>query len=156
MSSDSPACHRATCCCPSAAAYRAARDLVRDNYPKLEELLEKEVFDAIVKVVGNKRGTGTPRATGPRRMSVNAIIDKMFEDVGVGGAISDIEFFRAVKAGAERMRWFIIASIKDVKDVNERKWIKFDEETQSYLYVAKGAEMPEGWDGYLPKDESLL
>lgn len=139
-------------------AYKAAQDLVRSSYDEIKDALDNdELFQAIVKVVGNKRGTGTgtKRIPGAKRTSMNDQIAAKFLAVGIGGSVSDFDLFKEFKVGAERMRWFIIAMIKDAKP-EERMWVRYNSETEAYEYVAQGADVPEGWDGYLPKDESLL
>lgn len=141
----------------AAAAYKEAQDLVRSNYDAIKEALQNdELFAALVKVVGNKKGTGgTKRIPGAKRVSLNDQIAAMFIAVGVGGSVSDFDLFKAFKVGQERMRWFIISSIKDAEP-EERMWIRYNTVSEAYEYVAQGAEMPEGWDGYIPRDESLL
>ena len=143
-------------------AYKDAQDLVRTSYPTIKDALEgaldedeaKELFAALVKVVGNKKGSGAPRVAGAKRVSLNSQIAEMFAEVGT--KVSDFALFKAFKVGAERMRWFIIASIKDAKDPEERMWVRYIPDEEVYELVAIGADVPEGWDGYLPKDESLL
>lgn len=137
------------------AKLRAARDLVRDNYGMFEETLDKDLYAAIVFIVGNKRGSGADRVPGAGRVSLDTQILQKFKAVGVGGSVTDIELFKEFKVGAERMRFFIIKMIKDAAP-ESRVWIKFNAETDAYDYVADGPDIPEGWDGYLPKDESIL
>ena len=132
-----------------------AKELIRSNYGMLEETLEKELFEALVFAVGNRRGAGVARRAGAGRVSLDTQILNKFKEVGVGGSITDIELFKEFKVGAERMRFFIIKMIKDAQP-EDRIWVKFNTETEAYDFVATGPDVPEGWDGYLPKDESIL
>lgn len=133
----------------------AAKELVRSNYPMLEETLEADLFQALAFIVGNRKGTGASRVPGAGRVSLDSQILMKFKAVGVGGSVSDIELFKEFKVGTERMRFFIIKMIKDTTP-EDRVWIKFNAETDNYDFVATGADVPEGWDGYLPKDQSIL
>mgnify|MGYP001115171907 CR=1 FL=1 len=140
--------------------YNAAKDLIRKSYGTLQDLLDqndedKALYQAIVKVVGQKRGAGVSRAPGVKRSSLKQQILDMFD--GVGSRVNEFELFKKFKVGQPEMRYqLIIPNIKNVDKPEDRKWFSYDEETGDYIFVAEGADVPEGWDGYLPADESLL
>ena len=66
------------------------------------------------------------------------------------GALHENELFTNYKVGRTEARTMFNSFLK-VKPEN-RIWIAFDRETETYAIKGKGAEMPEGWDGYVPAD----
>ncbi len=136
-------------------AYNAAKELIRASYNDLKDLVEQPLYEAIVKVVGQARGTGAPRAIGAKRVSLKQLL--LDEFVGVGARVNEMDLFKKFKVGQAEMRYqLIIPNIKNVDKPEDRKWFSYDEESGDYVFVAEGAEVPEGWDGYLPADEALL
>ncbi len=140
-------------------AYNAAKDLIRASYNDLKDLVEQPLYEAIVKVVGQARGAGTPRVAGAKRASLKQMLLDEFvgEGKGVGTRVNEMELFKKFKVGQAEMRYqLIIPNIKNVDKPEDRKWFAYDEESGDYVFVAEGADVPEGWDGYLPADEALL
>jgi len=103
-------------------------------------VLPEDVKKALIRIVGLP-GT-TSRPAGVR----GEIVEKLMD-----GPINEIEFFKSYHYGRSEMKTLIRHMISYVAP-DERVWITYDETTGNYSIFGLGEATPEGWTGYLPKD----
>jgi len=103
-------------------------------------VLPEDIKKALVTVVGLP-GT-TSRPAGVR----GEIVEKL-----MAGPVNEFELFKCYKYGMAEMKTLIRHMISYVTP-DERVWITYDEESGNYSIFGQGEETPEGWNGYLPKD----
>ena len=121
-------------------SYKAAQEVARDWLRKVEGL-DTDIRKALIKVIGLPGNTSRP--SGAR----GEILDMLEK-----GPVTDLELFKKFKYGQAEMKSIIRHMIKYV-DLADRVWIAYDEAEEQYYIFGKGEETPEGWTGYLPKDE---
>jgi len=144
-------------------ARNEAKARIREAMKSASEGIAEVAVADLKLVVGMGQGAAGPRAAGTGRKSMNEQILDLFRDeegnLNVGAKVSGMEIFEKFDIGYPRMKWLIIAKIKDVKDKDDRVWIDYNREDGpggSYSIFGLGEETPEDWSGYLPSDESLL
>lgn len=112
---------------------------------------EKQLVDDIRLFIGKGGGQRTARVS---TKSVNSAIRDAFLAAGDKG-LTEMDIFKAFKIGRPEMvtkiRILVLCPNPD-----DRVWVKFDEEKETYFVVGKGAEPPKGWDGYVPAEKSDL
>lgn len=97
-------------------------------------------------------GTGARARTGRSTISVNTVLRDLFLEKT---EISEMEIFTNFKIGRPEMSIKSRIFVK-VPDPADRIWVIFDEDKEVYRMIAKGAEVPKGWEGYVPVDENIL
>ena len=121
-------------------AYKEAQGIAREWLRKVEGL-EPELRKALIKVIGLPGNTSRP--SGAR----GEILDMLKV-----GPVTDLELFKKFKYGQAEMKSIIRHMIKYV-DPSDRVWIAYNEAEEQYYIFDEGEDEPEGWTGYLPKDE---
>ena len=121
-------------------AYKEAQGIARDWLRKVEDL-DADIRKALIKVIGLPGSTSRP--SGAR----GEILDML-----KAGPVTDLELFKKFKYGQAEMKSVIRHMIKYV-DLADRVWIAYDEAEEEYYIFGEGENEPEGWTGYLPKDE---
>jgi hypothetical protein len=126
---------------------KAARLRIREYANDLEA---GDLKSDLLLIVGGGR-TSTKRR-GPSRKAVADALRNAFLE---RESLTEMEIFKEFKLGRPEMLNRIRSFIK-VKDAEDRVWITFDEDAETYNLVETGPNPPEGWDGYLPNDEELI
>ena len=104
--------------------------------------LPKDVQEAITRVIGKAAfGGGGTRASGPT--FVDTLIEK-FADVGT--AISELDIFKETKMGRSEFRKRVREALKKAVPA-ARRWIEFNEDTESWVLLAVGADQPKAFKG---------
>ena len=104
-----------------------------------------EEMKELAKLAAPKTNSGS----GVKRSSVMDTVRGYFEDKAEA---DEIEVFQALKMGRQEMATSIKNIIKK-STPEERVWISFDPEEGLYTVEGRGAEVPEGWTGYVPVEE---
>jgi hypothetical protein len=88
------------------------------------------------------------RAPTEHRMNpkLQTVID-LFADVDV---VNEDTVYAKYKMGRGDTRIAIVVALKKAKP-EDRIWVSFDQTTGNYTVKGRGAAMPEGWRGYIPK-----
>jgi hypothetical protein len=81
------------------------------------------------------------------------VLKAMFQEKG---KLTETEIFSEFKFGRPKMNGICRNFIKKAKSPEERIWVVFDIQNETYVMVATGAEAPEGWTGYKPVDVDEL
>lgn len=95
-----------------------------------------------IKVLAGAGGRG---GFGGRVNPKKAVIATMVDN----GDMSDLDCFQSFNKGPNEMREVMKFGVRELPE-NERVWISFTDGT--YTVESVGADVPEGWDGYLPLD----
>jgi len=98
-------------------------------------------------------GTGQ-RAGGIGRVRVNmdmAIRDLFLEEK----EIHEMDIFKNFKIGRPQMTNKIRIFLK-VPNPDDRIWVRFFPDEETYRIVGKGANPPKDWEGFVPADENIL
>lgn len=134
------------------AERKAKRDAAKAVVAKFiaETELDEEVKVAIQFFCGGGKRT---RSSGGSRNGLSA---KLREAFMAGEPVSEMEIFKAFKIGRPETHAHIRSFIKNVKNVDDRIWVAFDPESETYALVGEGAEAPEGWAGYKPAETEIL
>lgn len=111
---------------------------VEDNHDELPS----EINAAIRRIKGERRG-------GSGTVSKREVI---LDYVRQNGPVKEEDIFLKFKLGRAEMRLITNDLIKKVNDPEDRVWVQFDAEECTYEVIAEGAEIPTGWDGYLPPE----
>ena len=123
----------------NAAKMNAAKTTVREftavaAFKKLPE----HVQDAINFIVEQKR------VAGPRGPSAVSVFAELFD--GVGSTVSMIDLFIKTKKGVAETKRVIRDALKKAAP-EDRMWIQYDDENESWVLLGVGADVPEGWSG---------
>jgi hypothetical protein len=122
---------------------------------KLWEIVKSSVTDKPEAVEALKvlrpslYGVSIGRSAGPAKYTLFA---NMFNKVG--DEVDELSLFKELKVGRKEANSLIKDNIKKVTP-EERKWISFDPESESYILKAKGPTPPKDWTGYEPVEEVL-
>jgi hypothetical protein len=98
-------------------------------------------------------GSGTRAGRGPVR-SINNVLKEAIVAAGEDG-LTEMDIFKQFKIGRPEMTTKIRIFLK-TPNVDDRVWVSFNEEDETYRVVGTGANAPEGWDGFVPADENVL
>jgi len=128
----------------------AQKAIVADYLKENANVLDDKVVAAIQFFCGG--GKRQSRSGGSR----NGLSSKLKELFMTGEPVSEMDIFKAFKIGRPETHAHIRSFIKNVKNVDDRIWVAFDNETETYSLVAVGAEVPEGWEGYVPANTEIL
>jgi hypothetical protein len=107
----------------------------------------KELIDI---VAGVEKQKGLPRVSAKKQM--NEDIKTLLLD---GQEHSEMEIFKTFHVGRPEMAGKIRLFIRN-ENVDERLWIHFDEEKESYRLMGQGKDAPDGWTGFLPAENVIL
>lgn len=126
------------------AATRALIEAVIGSKDKVvtEEMLE------LANLARPKNG-GAGSATGTKKVSLMNQVKALFEDKD---CIDEITIFNELHVGRNDMAKACKLLIKNFTP-ETRTWIKFDPEEGEYIVEGRGAEVPEGWTGFVPVEE---
>jgi hypothetical protein len=127
-------------------ARKAAQVKVREFANGLED---EDMKKAILFLIGS----GQRAARGAVR-SVNKVLLEALQAAGDEG-LSEMDIFKQFKIGRPEMTTKVRIFLK-TPNVEDRVWVSFDEESETYRVVGSGASAPEGWDGFVPADENVL
>lgn len=126
-------------------AQKRVRAFVAENAEQLGNLASD-----ILMFVGAARTS----VRGPAKASVNAAIREALLKAGSKG-LSEMDVFKAFKIGRPEMvtkiRILVLCPNPD-----DRVWVKFSEEDETYRVVGTGAQPPKGWEGYVPSAKESL
>jgi len=125
----------------------AAKKLVRNFMT--ENDLPEEVTDALNMLISFKIRKG--RSGISKASKTQLIAEKLREQK----SMSELELFQEFKVGRQAMKAQIRMFIKKM-DPENRIWVTFDEETETYNLVAEGPNPPDGWEGYVPAEADEL
>ena len=98
-------------------------------------------------------GSGS-RARGEREPTIaptSALRTALLEAGDKG--LSEMDIFKMFKIGRPEMNIKRRVLVQSAKKPEDRVWISFDKEAETWNVVGKGAKAPEGWDGWLPGDD---
>lgn len=143
----------------AAEAAKAERKAKRDAQKAIvakyiaETELDEEVKAAIQFFCGGGKRSGGGRRAGGTRNGLSSQLKAAFM---AGEPVSEMEIFKAFKIGRPETHAHIRSFIKNVKNVDDRIWVTFDPESETYSLVGEGAEAPEGWTGYKPAETEIL
>ena len=127
----------------------AAKKVIRQYMVSAE--CPKDLNAALLAIVGNgSRGRGAGATSIQRGEIRQAVID------GGKNGISEFELFKQFKIGRPEMHVNIRTWLRYVDNPDDRVWVVFDEEKESYGVVGTGADAPKGWTGYVPPVEETL
>ncbi len=130
------------------AAKTKARTLITEYLTQFDVTKpdEKALIDAIRLFIG-----------GGQRMvtrSINAALRDAFIAAGDKG-LTELEVFKQFKIGRPEMGTKIRVLLKHLNP-EDRIWIRFDEEHETYRAVGRGKTPPKGWTGFNPDAEPAL
>lgn len=126
------------------AARNDAKKRLRDFMASCND--EQVKADLLLVIGDGKRGSSGLRKNGANQAILNRIIEA--GDTGV----SEMDIFKEFHIGRPDMKNKIRAFIKNVAP-DERVWIAFNEDTESYSVAGYGAQAPKGWAGWVPADQ---
>lgn len=99
-------------------------------------------------------GSGKAPGSGLKRSSVNVELRQALLDAGDKG-LTEMDVFKTFRIGRPEM----VTKIRILvlcPNPADRVWVKFDEASETYKVVGKGANPPKGWDGYVPAAKESL
>lgn len=105
----------------------------------------KELPEEVRKAMEYLTGSGQRTA---RAGVTNLLRDRLLEM----GTMSGIEIYTEFEYGTPTMKSKVRDLIKNAPSPEERVWVAL--ENGNWVVKATGAEAPEGWDGYMPKEEA--
>ena len=111
---------------------------------------EPEVMAAVTAITTVTKGTRTV-TTKNGKATPRTVIDTLFAKIG--DVVTEGDVFNRYKMGRGEMKSAIKISLQKALP-DERKWVKFDVETETYKLVDMGATPPVGWTGYVPITEA--
>jgi len=124
-----------------------AKNRVREYIKSLEDG-DKLKADLVLLIgTGHRAGGG-----GGQKSTLNKTLREFFIE---NGEATEMDLFLKFKVGRPDMAYRAKLFIK-TPNVDDRLWIKFDEVEEKYILVGQGADVPEGWDGYLPAEQNVL
>ena len=122
------------------ASMKAAKQtLLKFKDTKNFEKLPEEIKTALVRVIGK-----TPGGGGLNRDSFADTLLSIFPKVKT--SIAELDIFKLTKMGRSEFRRRIRESLKKALPEN-RRWVEFDEKTESWTLYATGAEAPKEFKG---------
>ena len=124
-------------------ALNTAKDLLR-NWIEEVEIDEQEIIDALKLVVGEKK------AKVGKRAGYMDIIDLIVEKK----TVSENDLWNEFKVGRTDMRNIIKRYVRKSAG-QEINWIQFDVEKEEYVLIDTSENVPENWDGPLPKVKEI-
>jgi hypothetical protein len=98
--------------------------------------------------VGSERG---PRVV---KASINQALRTALLEAGQKG-LTEMDIFKMFKVGRPEM----VTKIRILvlcPNPADRVWVKFNEKSETYVVVGKGAQPPKEWDGYIPSSKETL
>lgn len=123
----------------------AARDALKQakttlfNFRQTKEFkaLPPDVQDAIVRLAPEAKKGG-----GGAKTAITDVFSKLFPKVGA--TVGELDLFKETKWGPSEMRKRVRAALKKAKP-EDRKWISYDEDKETWTLVGVGAEAPKAW-----------
>jgi hypothetical protein len=102
--------------------------------------LPKNVREAIKRMAGKAAGAGLVARPSIIKTEILPKLKK------VGDSISELDIFMATKMGRGEFRKKVREYLKST-DAADRQWIEFDEKSESWTLIGKGAKQPKAWAG---------
>jgi hypothetical protein len=131
------------------AARKAARERIvkflADNADQLGGLV-----DDVKLFIGSGKAPGA----GLKRSSVNSELREALLSSGDKG-LTEMDIFKAFRIGRPEMVTKIRVLVL-CPNPADRVWVRFDEASEVYKVVGKGANPPKSWDGYVPATKESL
>lgn len=120
---------------------------------KASARIPKDVMDAL-KLLGFRH----PKRRGRSGEGITSITDQLveIEAMLINGPVSHMEFYTKFRLGPTDMKSRIRVFLQ-TRSGTQRPWIALDNNKDSetfdhYKIIARGDEIPEGWDAYIPPD----
>lgn len=127
-------------------ARREAQARVREYIKELEDGNPLKADLTLLVGTGQRAARGTVR-------SINNVLLEALVNAGDKG-LTEMDIFKQFKIGRPEMKIKIRIFVK-TPNPDDRVWVKFDESDETYRVISKGADVPEGWDSYVPSDDTL-
>lgn len=121
----------------------SARSIVRDFLNTCEDVALKT---AITLFVGS----------GQRSSGVSGVNNLLYEAFKKNGSLTEMEVFKQFHIGRPDMKNKVRIFIKFMPTPEDRIWVSFNQETETYTMDGEGANPPEGWTGYIIVEENVL
>lgn len=125
---------------------KAAQVKVREFIKTVDDV---DLKAALVLLVGS----GTRAVRGAVK-SINVVLKDALVAAGDDG-LSEMDIFKQFKIGRPEMTTKVRIFLK-TPNTEDRVWVRFSEEDETYRVIGSGTDAPEGWDGFVPADENLL
>lgn len=123
-------------------------EVILGKHPQL--VLPNEVLEAIrvlVPIRSTKQGHAAPRN------AKQQVLDKLLDlFMANDGKVTLMQVFKEFRMGEGEMRVRMRNAIHDRKP-EERMWITYDADTETYTLEEVGVNPPAGWAGALPKNK---
>lgn len=135
------------------AKREAAREARNEAKARLREFAktlpdEDGMKTDILLIVGSgARAGGVRRGVNFDMQIRNLILEK--------GELHEMEVFKNFHIGRPQMTNKIRVFLK-VPNPEDRIWVVFDKEDETYKIAGKGANPPKDWKGFVPADENIL
>ncbi len=97
-------------------------------------------------------GSGVRAGGGQRGVNFDMQIRDLFLEKK---ELHEMEIFKNFHIGRPQMTNKIRIFLK-VPNPEDRIWVVFNKEDETYKIVGKGANPPKGWEGFIPADENIL
>lgn len=124
-------------------------EVILGKHPQL--VLPNEVLDAIRVLVPIRNAKQGGHAA--RRNAKQQILDKLLDlFMANDGKVTLMQVFKEFRMGEGEMRVRMRNAIHDRKP-EERMWITYDADTETYTLEEVGVNPPAGWTGALPKNK---
>jgi hypothetical protein len=123
-------------------------EVILGKHPHL--VLPNEVLDAIrvlVPIRNAKQGHAAPR--NQKQQVLDKLLDLFMAN---DGKVTLMQVFKEFRMGEGEMRVRMRNAIHDRKP-EERMWITYDADTETYTLEEVGVNPPAGWTGTLPKNK---
>lgn len=121
----------------------SARSIIREFLNTCEDVALKT---AITLFVGS----------GQRASGVSGINNLLYEAFKEKGSLTEMEVFKQFHIGRPDMKNKVRIFIKFMPTPEDRIWVSFNPETETYTMDGAGANPPEGWKGYIIVEENVL
>lgn len=124
-------------------------EVILGKHPKL--VLPNEVLEAIRVLVPIRKAKQGGHAAS--RNAKQQVLDKLLDlFMANDGKVTLMQVFKEFRMGEGEMRVRMRNAIHDRKP-EERMWITYDSDTDTYTLEEVGANPPAGWTGALPKNK---
>lgn len=121
----------------------AARSIIRNFLNTCEDIALK---NAITLFVGS----------GQRASGVSGVNNLLYAAFKEHGSLTEMEVFKQFHIGRPDMKNKVRIFIKFMPTPEDRIWVSFNPETETYTMDGEGANPPEGWEGYIIVEENVL
>lgn len=128
-------------------AKREATSKIVDYILNNKEDFDKDIIEAANFLVPKKGGG----VSGARTDSKKQLFLDMLKEKGI---VHEDDLFLQLKLGRVEARNIRNELVKTLPE--DRIWISFDKDSGNYTISGTGADVPDGYDGYIPNDIKLL